>query len=92
MWKTVTFSIIKKRNVVLTFTIHINPFLSCKYYFEINDSSEVKITRGLYRIQCNSVNWGDSSISRMPGCGPNALSKNWIVSAVSSLYLNNVAS
>ena len=21
---------------------------------------------------------GDSSISRMPGCGPNALPKNWI--------------
>ena len=35
---------------------------------------------------------GDSSISRMPGCGSNVLPKNWIVSAVSSLYLNNLAS
>ena len=37
---------------------------------------------------------GDSSIiSSMPGCGPNTLSKNLdIVSAVSSLYLNNLAS
>ena len=24
------------------------------------------------------VCWGNSSISRMPGCGPNALPKNWI--------------
>ena len=25
---------------------------------------------------CNC--WGESSISRMPGCGPNALQENWI--------------
>ena len=41
---------------------------------------------------CPAGGGGNSSISQMPG--PNALLKNWIyiVAAVSSLYLNNLAS
>ena len=39
-------------------------------------------------VRNQSIGRGDSSISGMPGCGPIALPKT----AVSSLYLNNLAS
>ena len=70
----------------------IQPPQAVLFYWMLEEHNRLKLKVPKLRYGAYSKR-GDSSIFRMPRCGPNALPQKLdIVSAVSSLYLNNLSS